>query len=269
MATKPGQVPCHVTSPRNPWRVIRKMLVMRIQPRGLLQPPGLERQRHLADRQEHEAEDEDLHDGQRLAGCGTCRRTPARARRTARATPTAADVEAHARPARHRACRRPSRRRNSEHQRGGDHRAERRVPEWARASRSARRHGASSSRSKNPLSMSVAVPPAAPMPANDDALQDRVRRHPVDDVAVGNPSTLASALNEPENATTKNIGMMIAGMINAGSRRMRIMPRAVSERNTAKSRAPRAHAMAGGERGFGHHRRRNRAAQRHEGEVRW
>ena len=46
---------------------------------------------------------------------------------------------------------------------------------------------------------------------------------------------MANALNEPENAITKNIGIMIAGMINAGMRRIRIMPRAVSARNTPKS----------------------------------
>ena len=83
--------------------------------------------------------------------------------------------------------------------------------------------------------MSVAVPPAAPIPANDAPCRIAYGVIQLMTCRVGKPLTFASELKEPENAMTKNIGMTMAGTMSAGRRRMRIMPRPVSARNTPMS----------------------------------
>lgn len=101
------------------------------------------------------------------------------------------------------------------------------------ATSATRRVGATSSRSKNPVSRSRPAPKATPSPANAAPCSTAKGTVQLRKLSVGKSGRSVSAPNEPLKASTKNTGMTRTGTTVAG---MRIVPssdRQASCRETA------------------------------------
>ena len=240
MATRPGQVVSHATSPRKPWRASSRIGVSGLSSGDGLRPADLVVERDVAGGQERGEEDADLEDraGPLVSGSGTRRRAPTRWRSRPRRGP------------RPRAASRPISPPGSvgaEHERRGPARTT--VVKVARARLGQHRPDVEAEprarREQQPVveaGLDVAHRAEAGAEAGEGgALEDGERHEPVEDVVGGERRQVRPGrLNEPENAMTKNIGITTSGMTAAGIRRMPTRLRLASAtRHRHPRRAPR------------------------------